>query len=83
MNSGYVICCVNDRYLYAFPISLNTSKTQILDLKQLEETHGFAVNKKAYAHPQKANAYVPKWDKVSHKLPVNFRVALTSKSLAI
>jgi hypothetical protein len=27
LNGGYVICCVNDRYLYAFPISLNTSKT--------------------------------------------------------
>ena len=34
-------------------------------------------------HPTKANAYIPKWTKVQHKLPVNFRIFLTSKSHAI
>lgn len=34
-------------------------------------------------HPTKANAFIPKWQKVNHKLPLNFRVVLNSKSQAI
>eukprot|EP00347_Sterkiella_histriomuscorum_P024271 403331710 len=83
-NQGnFIITIVNDRLLYAIPIMINTQKIQVLDLKQLDEILSFSQNKRAYMHPTKPDAFIPKWLKINHKLPNNFRVALNSKSYAI
>ena len=49
----------------------------------MDETLSFTQNKRAYMHPSKSNAFIPKWQKINHKLPLNFRLSLNTKCQAI
>ena len=70
---NYVLCVVNNRYLYAFPYSINSSKVLVLDLDRLHECK--EENKKHY--------YKGEWAMQSPKNPNNISLYVSYKSSAV
>lgn len=71
-QSNYILCIVDNRYLYAFPCSINTYKVLVLDLEHLS----------AYKDSDKEHCYKGDWLKFSPKNPNNINLYLSYKSSA-
>ena len=72
-QSNYILCIKDNKYLYAFPCSINTYKVLVLDLDHLEN----------FKDVTKTNCYKGDWSKLSPKNPNNINLYLSYKSSAI
>lgn len=72
-QSNYILCIMNNRYLYAFPCSINSYKVLALDLDRLQECN----------EEEKKGCFKGEWLKYSPKNPNNINLYLSYKSCAI
>ena len=72
-QSNYLLCIVNNRFLYAFPCSINSYKILVLDLDRLQEIK----------IDDKENCFKGEWLKFSPKNPNNINLYLSYKSSII